>query len=580
MPPRRFARRPGEPIRVTPIRFDEISARTPLPLSKPRMLVEFRAEQRASFVAERETERVERERLDWAAYVPSDSPERAPEPEPSTKPTAPPRRDLDDLMAQIATEQWRGAEASARMRAEAGDLNRIPTAAEYATWSDERLAALGADPEDPDDEDWDDEGTDSLDVHPVYLAVEEVARAQRRMREAEAERVQAAVSAWRIAKASVTGNQDSRGERTYFDAVVMDLANTLQVAEQTVSGMINAATVLETTTPRCWRLFVRGEVPWRVMQMVHARLDGLDDEYSDAFDIKAAEVITTVAVPKLKKRLRTIRERIQAETAVERHTKALTTMNVTLEPLDDGMVAVVAIVPAPEAVSIDQRLDLAATAAAAVEGETRTVAELRAHVLLDVIDEGLFRGVGTDTEGLAVPTRKGVQAKVGVLIPMTTLLGHSDAPATLEGYGPIDIETAKRLLGGSGSFFRVLTDPVTGIVKDIDRKRYRPTAEMRTFLGIVDGGGRGPNSDRPPSRTEIDHVIPFRQRLARGTTALANLVLLARRDHRIKTSGLWEIILFENRDLAWTSFYGKRLITTIEPLVANPTGELREDCPF
>lgn len=314
--------------------------------------------------------------------------------------------------------------------------------------------------------------------------------------------------------------------------------------------------------------------------MVHARLDGLDDEQDAAFDAQAAEVVTTVPVPRMKKRLRTLRARIQPEKAAERHAKALKTMNVTLEPLDDGMVAVVAVVPAPEGVSIDQRLDLAATAAAAVEGEMRTIPELRAHLLLDVIDEGLFRGAGSDTEGLAVPSRKGVQAKVGVLIPMRTLLGRSDAPATLDGYGPIDVETAKRLLGGSGSFFRVLTDPVTGIVKDIDRKRYRPTAEMRTFLGIVDGGGRGPNSDRPPSRTEIDHVIPFRQRMARGRTALENLVLLAERDHRIKTSGFWEIVLSANRDLAWTSFYGKRIITSVEPPEPVDATQETEDCPF
>ena len=493
-----------------------------------------------------------------------------------------PERDRDEFASQLAADQWRDYEASARRRAEAGAVSGLPTAAEYATWTDERLRALGADPEDLDDEDWDDEGTDSLDVHPVYLAVDEVERAQRRMREAEAERVLAAVGAWRVAKASVTGTTDADADRTYFDSIVMDLAFRLQVAERTVSIMIGSAMALEARTPECWRLFTRGEVPWRAMQMVHARLEGLDDQYSAAFDAEAAKAITTVAVPKLKKRLRVIRERIQAETAVERHRKALASMNVTLEPLDDGMVAVVAVVPAPEAISIDRRLDLAATAAAAVEGETRSVAELRAHILLDIVDEGLFRGAGSDTEGLEVPTRRGVRADVGILIPLNTLLGRSDAPATLEGYGPIDIESAKTLLGGCGSFFRVLTDPVTGIVKDIDRTRYRPTAGLKRFLGIVDGGGRGPNSDRPPGRTEMDHVVPFRQGLARGKTALANLVLLARRDHRIKTSGLWDIVLSENRDLAWTSFFGTRLITTVEPLeVPEPRPEgVLEDCPF
>jgi hypothetical protein len=352
--------------------------------------------------------------------------------------------------------------------------------------------------------------------------------------------------------------------------VMMQLAHSLQIAETTASALVNGAIEIERKAPRSWHRFVRGEVPWRGMQMLRTQLEGLDEEFWAAFDEKASAAIVDVPMPKLKDRLHTIRERIQARTAVDRLKKAMKRMSVTVEPAADGMAYIIALVPAPEAVSIDQRLDLAAREAAAVEGETRSVTELRAHVLLDVVDEGLFRGASSDAEGLAVPTRRGVQCKVGLLIPMMTILGRSDVPPTLEGYGPIDIDTAKRLLGTSGSFYRVLTDPATGMVKDIGRKRYRPTAEMKTFLGIVDGGSRGPNSNRPPGQTQMDHVVPFRQGLARGRTALDNLVLLAIREHRIKTSGLWDIVLRERRDLAWTSFFGTRIITTVEGLEPTP----------
>lgn len=202
----------------------------------------------------------ERAGLDWAAFVPSEVPDPAPE---ST--SAAQGRNSDDLRFELATDRWRSYEASARIRAEAGDLSGLPTAAEYATWSDERLAALDADPEDLDDDRWDDEGTDSLDVHPVHLAVDEVERAQRRMREAEAERVLAALGAWRVATASVAGSSSKRDDRVYFDSIVLDLANTLQVSERTATSMIHVATALEVRTPRCWRLFVLGDVPWRVM---------------------------------------------------------------------------------------------------------------------------------------------------------------------------------------------------------------------------------------------------------------------------------------------------------------------------
>ena len=44
----------------------------------------------------------------------------------------------------------------------------------------------------------------------------------------------------------------------------------------------------------------------------------------------------------------------------------------------------------------------------------------------------------------------------------------------------------------------------------------------------------------------------------------------ARRDHTIKTSGLWNIELRNGRDLAWTSFYGTRIITTVQPPEPTP----------
>lgn len=413
----------------------------------------------------------------------------------------------------------------------------------------------------------------TLDAHPANLAMEQVEIAQREHRQAEANRVQAALAAWRVAQSTVTGTADATMNGTYFKSVMMQLAHSLQVAERTATTVLHTAEELQTKLPATWARFVSGDVPWQGMQKVRAAIDGLDEQYWAAFDEKAAKAVVKTAMPKLKKRLREIRERIQAITAPERHQRALKTMDVTVEPLPDGMAAVTAVVPAPEAISIIRRLDAAAVEAAAVEGETKSISELRAHIFLDVIDEGLFRGATPDIEGLAVPGRRGVQCKVGLLIPATTVLEHSNVPAVLEGYGPIDIETAKRLAGNATSWIKVLTDPITGVVKDIGRDKYRPTADMRALLGVLDGGGRGPNCTRPPSQCEGDHIEPFNQGLVRGRTALDNLVLLSRRDHDIKTSGDWDIELRNDRDLAWTSFMGTRIITTVEPLEPTPVPE-------
>ena len=565
---------------IVPAAFEGLF--TPLFPSSPAVpLVRYRSELPALLAAERQ----ERDRLNWRGYVPGDGPSiEAPAPAPASSTQVPADGEAEAGSglphARLKADRLEDELLLDGIRRLATSGKRWPSAREFRDWTDERLsqeydlARLDetAWPEGDPDTDWDDL-EDADEVHPLYAVMRDVKEAQRAHRVAEATRVRLALRAWRAATEFLTGTPDAAINGAFHRSVMLELANDLQVAEQTAAGLVHAADDLEQRLPASWERFLLGEVPWRAMQMAHAAIDGLDEQFWGAFDEKAAHVLVTVAVPKLKQRLHEIRERIQATTAADRHEKALKRMFVRIEPAPDGMAYLTALIPAPEAVFIDLRLDKAARAAADVDGERRSIGQLRAHLLLDVIDEGLFRDARSDIAGLAVPQRRGVTCKVGLLIPAMTAMGHSDVPAVLEGYGPIDIETAKRLAGSASSWIKVLTDPVTGMVKDIGRDKYRPTDDMRAILGVLDGGGRGPGCTRPPSQTEIDHVDPFRQGLARGRTALDNLVLLSRLHHRIKTSDLWDIELQLLRTLCWTSFMGTRIITTVEPLPPTPVPE-------
>ncbi|KLD32827.1 hypothetical protein TB15x_23065, partial [Xanthomonas perforans] len=74
---------------------------------------------------------------------------------------------------------------------------------------------------------------------------------------------------------------------------------------------------------------------------------------------------------------------------------------------------------------------------------------------------------------------------VVVTVPALTLLGRDDTPATLDGYGPIDLDAARRLAGEASSWIRVLTHPVTGVPLALDRTRYRVTTALRRWLGVT-----------------------------------------------------------------------------------------------
>jgi hypothetical protein len=67
-----------------------------------------------------------------------------------------------------------------------------------------------------------------------------------------------------------------------------------------------------------------------------------------------------------------------------------------------------------------------------------------------------------------------------VTVPVFALLGLTDEPATLDGYGPIPASMARKLLtDGANSFTRVLIDPRDGAPLEIGRTSYRLTKAMR-----------------------------------------------------------------------------------------------------
>ena len=68
-----------------------------------------------------------------------------------------------------------------------------------------------------------------------------------------------------------------------------------------------------------------------------------------------------------------------------------------------------------------------------------------------------------------------------VTVPVMTLLGHSDEPGTLDGYGPIDADTARRLAATAPSFRRLLVHPETGVALSLGTETYRVPTDLRLW---------------------------------------------------------------------------------------------------
>ncbi|MFM9432544.1 hypothetical protein ACFDR8_003463, partial [Arthrobacter sp. MP_2.3] len=216
--------------------------------------------------------------------------------------------------------------------------------------------------------------------------------------------------------------------------------------------------------------------------------------------------------------------------------------------------------------------DRATTAARALQGpaETRTLTQLRADITAawllagtttgDAGDPGAAGGPGAGSGGAGVAGTWGVpspRAQVLITVPVFSLLGLTAEPAVLDGYGPVPPSVARRLVAnGSGSFYRVLTDPRDGAPLEIGRTSYRLTGAQRQWLRLRDGKCPFPGCNNASLDNEADHLLAWADG---GTTGITNLGQPCRKHHRLKHASAWTPSgASQDHPPGWTSPMGRR----------------------
>ncbi len=217
-----------------------------------------------------------------------------------------------------------------------------------------------------------------------------------------------------------------------------------------------------------------GTLPWSHVEVLVEGAKQVDPDLVEEFEAEAIRLITGAGIGQAKDRVRRLVDRMNPDEMVERHKKALADSDVTLEPAANGMAWLHLYIDAVSAVAIRDRLTRAAIALHGEEGETRCIGQLRADAAVD-----LLLGVLPEATDWQVLNRERrtwgaltIVPQVHVTVPVMTLLGHSNEPGYLRGYGPIDPETARRLTAQAPSLFRVLVDPGTDTVVQVGREHY------------------------------------------------------------------------------------------------------------
>lgn len=389
-------------------------------------------------------------------------------------------------------------------------------------------------------------------------------------------------------------------------AAVAEIAVRLRLSEQTVRVRGSQAEGMQERCPRTWSDFTEGRTSERHAVETARLADSLPDspETWATFDDGASERARTLTPAKFVVAARALRERVHADSLEQRHARAARDRGVWVTAELDGMATLSALLPADRAHAAMARVDRFARHLRATTDEERTLAQLRADTLADLLDgadtvdarpssapttaTATATSAAAATAATATPTvpvsstttapaheqatahtrvknarPAPSRASIVVTVPALTLLGGDDGPATLDGYGPIDLDTARRLAGGATSWTRLLTHPLSGAPLALDRTSYRVTAALRRWLGVTSPTCVFPGCARSARDCDIDHLTAWADG---GTTDADNLEPECRHHHRLRHESRWSPSRDpDTGDVRWTSPRGHEVETDPPP---------------
>ncbi|PNI07399.1 endonuclease [Arthrobacter sp. AFG7.2] len=361
-------------------------------------------------------------------------------------------------------------------------------------------------------------------------------------------------------------------------AIAAEVGCVLAIGPRAAGSFLAASQALDKTLPLTLSALQAGTISWQhalAMADEAATLDpagaaALEAHFLDPDTPRPATAATIGEMPahRFKHKARTWRERHHAESIEKRHAKGVADRRVECRPDQDGMAWLSAYLPADQALAGWNRLNALARAAQGPD-EPRTVTQLRADVFSSaILTSGIspsFHAGSTSSStgvdhiaeaGATAGPSSSIRAQVLVTVPVFSLMGLTDEPAMLEGYGPIPPSMARDLVAnGADSFHRVLVDPRDGAPLEIGRTSYRVTKAMRNWLRMRDGQCPFPGCSNHSLDNEADHLLAWHKG---GTTGISNLGQPCPRHHRLRhTSGWTPTPATKDEPPGWTSPTGR-----------------------
>ncbi|MGD9618605.1 MAG: DUF222 domain-containing protein [Mycolicibacterium sp.] len=190
--------------------------------------------------------------------------------------------------------------------------------------------------------------------------------------------------------------------------------------------------------------------------------------------------------------------RLDVEAVLDRTSMATDDRRVWIRPAPDTMTYVTALLPVAQGVAVYAALKRAS--------DTTFDGRNRGQIMADTL---VNRVTGR-------PADQPVSVALNLVMADTTLAGDDDAPAWLDGYGPIPAGFARKLTGDAvadnaakATLRRLYRHPESGQLIAMESRSRKFPKPLAHFIGIRDQTCRTPYCDAPIRHR--DHAVPKRQ---------------------------------------------------------------------
>lgn len=336
------------------------------------------------------------------------------------------------------------------------------------------------------------------------------------------------------------------------EAALHELSLATRVPVGSLQGALAAARFTRTKLPTVWEAWEVGLIGAAQAGAIVDKAHRLHRPASlERLDHEVVAIATTRTVTQLRRWLARFVDRTEPDQAERRHRDARRERCVYVQTGEDGMSWLSALLPSTQAAAIDTKLEKAARAMVSTHqgSDDRTHDQKRADALSDVL-----LGAGSNTGDSRID--------IGVIVPIQSLAGVSDAPGVMiDRSASVPASYVRSLAAREGTlFWRLLTDQ-RGNLLDVARTGRFATGDLAMAIRFRDGTSVFPTSTVPATAADLDHSVEYP-----APTTAANLGVLHRRAHRLKTAKVLHVQQPTPGTFCWDTSTGHAYTRKPEPL--------------